>query len=89
MKNILIYFSSTGNSLLIAKWLSKLLPNSSYIPISKVPISAKIGDEYTNIGFIFPTYFFSVPGVYTEMLRSFQFDSRAYFYGITTCNVIQ
>lgn len=86
MKNIFIYFSSTGNSLLIAKWLSKLLPNSTCIHISQIPIFDRIGDKDTNIGFIFPTYFFSVPQFYTEKIRSFQFDSRAYFYGITTCN---
>lgn len=62
------------------------MPNSSYIHISGIPLSTKIGDEDTNIVFIFPTYFFSVPQFYTTLLRSIKFDSKAYYYGITTCN---
>ena len=86
MKNIIIYFSSTGNSFYAAKFLAKYLENCICLPITKFDTNSQIGDADTNVGFIFPTYFFSIPKFFSEMVETLNLKNQAYYYGITTCN---
>jgi ferredoxin len=86
MKNIIIYFSSTGNSLFVAQYLTKHLDNCTAISITKIDTNIEIGDAQTNIGFVFPTYFFSMPKFFSDKISQLKLDPDGYFYGITTCN---
>jgi len=87
MKNIIIYFSSTGNSFFAAKFLSEQLDNCTYVPIMDLKPGTTIGDDdNTNIGFIFPTYFFSIPKFFIKGIKQLNLNTQAYYYGITTCN---
>jgi len=86
MKNIIIYFSSTGNSFFVTKVLSEQLDSCTYFPIISLEPSTPIGDANTSVGFIFPTYFFSIPKFFVEAIKRLDLNSQAYYYGITTCN---
>jgi len=86
MKNIIIYFSSTGNSFFATKFLSEQLDSCKYSPVTGLEPSAPIGDANTNVGFIFPTYFFSIPKFFVEAIKRLALNNQAYYYGITTCN---
>jgi len=86
MKNIIIYFSSTGNSLFAAKTLSEQLDNCTLFKITDLNPSVAIGDANTNVGFIFPTYFFSIPKFFAGTIKKLNLNTQAYYYGITTCN---
>jgi len=86
MKNLIIYFSSTGNSFFAAKYLTEHLEDCTAIPITKMDLSIEIGDCNTNVGFIFPTYFFSLPKFFSQGIQQRNLNKDTYFYGITTCN---
>jgi len=86
MKNIIVYFSSTGNSFYAAKFLSKHLSDCTCISFAGMDLSTEIGDADTNIGFVFPTYFFSIPRFFAEAIGRLKLNNKAYYYGITTCN---
>ena len=86
MKNLIIYFSSTGNSLLAARYFAQHLENCTIVPIIKVDANMEIGDADTNIGFIFPAFFFSIPRFFSQGIEKLSLNKDAYFYGIVTCN---
>ena len=52
MENIVFYFSGTGNSLCVAKSISKELGNCEIISMTKPFDSIKL---YDSVGFIYPT----------------------------------
>jgi len=85
VKNLIIYFSSTGNSFFAAKYLTEHLENCIAVSITKIEPSMEIS-TYTSIGFIFPTYFFSIPKFFSQSIKKLNLNKDTYFYGITTCN---
>ena len=84
MKNLIIYFSSTGNSFFAAKYLTEHLDDCTTIPVTKLDINMDMG-SYASAGFIFPTYFLGIPRFFSRGIQ-LDFNKDTYFYGITTCN---
>ncbi|GMO62574.1 MAG: EFR1 family ferrodoxin [Treponemataceae bacterium] len=83
MESIVFYFSGTGNSLAVAKRISKELENCEIVSMAKPHIFTK---QYDRIGFIYPTYFWGLPKKVIEFIGNTNFDSNrnAYFYSVTT-----
>lgn len=80
---MILYFSGTGNSLYIAKVLSKQL-NTSAIHINDIQgDGTKIHDKY--IGIICPVYFGDIPDVVRDFLENSHLDRFSYIYAIVTC----
>ena len=84
MKNLIIYFSSTGNSFFAAKYLTEHMDDCVAIPVTKIDTNMDIG-SYASVGFIFPAYFLGIPRFFSRGIR-LDFSKDTYFYGITTCN---
>ena len=85
MKNLIIYFSSTGNSFFAAKYLAERLGDCLAVPITKFDPNLEL-DSFESIGFVFPTYFFSIPKFFSQGIEKLNLSKETYFYGITTCN---
>ena len=85
MKNMIIYFSSTGNSFYAVKYLVERLEDCIAIPITKIDSNMEFS-SFESIGFIFPTYFFSIPKFFSQGIKQLCLNKDTYFYGITTCN---
>ena len=85
MKNLIIYFSSTGNSFFAAKYLAERLDDCLAVPITKFDPNLEL-DGFDSIGFVFPTYFFSIPKFFSQGIEKLNLSKETYFYGITTCN---
>jgi ferredoxin len=83
MNNIVFYFSGTGNSLKVAKDISKQLENCEILSMAKVPDLKK---QYDSIGFVYPTYFWGLPKKVIEFIENInlEYNKKAYFYAIAT-----
>ena len=88
MKNIVFYFSGTGNCLKVAKSISGELENCEVVSMGKrfVGKQFKLTDQYDSIGFIYPTYFWGLPKIVIEFVEKLELENNkdAYYYSVTT-----
>lgn len=84
---MIFYFSSTGNSLTIAKQLAKLLQDE-YTVIGSKALEKDYSSE-NRIGFVFPTFYCSVPKFIEDFMMKIRLNSKAYIYLVNTCGGIQ
>ena len=61
MKNIIYWFSGTGNSLYTAKRLSEALGNTTLVPMANGIPTEAVGGSDCRIGFVFPSYYGDLP----------------------------
>ncbi|WP_018751956.1 EFR1 family ferrodoxin [Paenibacillus sanguinis] len=80
---MIIYFSGTGNSLSMAKLLSRLL-NEPILHINAALQRYSKMDE-AKIGIIFPVYCCDIPDPVAHFVEKMEFNPSAYIYGIATC----
>ena len=83
MKTQIFYFSSTGNSMMIAKKLSEKLPDSETIFISKV-FNESILSDAEKIGFVFPVYAFTMPRIFSDFVKKLDISKAKYIFAIVT-----
>jgi ferredoxin/flavodoxin len=83
MNNIIFYFSGTGNSLHVAKSVSKELENCEIVSMTK---QCDLTKQYDSIGFVYPTYFWGLPKRVIEFTESISLknNKNAYYYSIAT-----
>ncbi len=82
MTDSVIYcFSATGNSLAAARRIASRL-DAQVIPLnSKTPVECSA----SKIGFVFPDYFFGIPVIVAEFLRTIVITSKdPYLYAVIT-----
>jgi flavodoxin len=83
MENIIFYFSGPGNSLYVAKNISKELGNCEIVSMVK-PFN--IIKQYESVGFIYPTYYFGLPKIVIEFVENLKLsnNNNTYYYSIAT-----
>ena len=83
MENVVFYFSGTGNSLKVAKSISKELGNCEIVSMAK---SYSLTKQYDSIGFVYPTYFWGLPKKVVEFIGNINLDNNknTYFYSVAT-----
>ena len=80
---MILYFSGTGNSLIIAKKLAEKLGDTA-VHISDIQGECtRICDK--SIGFVFPVYFGELPDPVRIFAEYVHFSPSTYFYGVATC----
>jgi hypothetical protein len=62
LKNIIYYFTGTGNSLYLTRQLGKQLENYQIESMTNDPPTQPVGGPNENIGFIFPVYYWGYRG---------------------------
>jgi Pyruvate/2-oxoacid:ferredoxin oxidoreductase delta subunit len=84
MAHLVFYFSGTGNSLKVAKVVSRELGGAEIVSMAKVRTVTK---QYETIGFVYPAYFGGLPKVVYEFATRLNLEDNknAYFYSIVTC----
>jgi flavodoxin/NAD-dependent dihydropyrimidine dehydrogenase PreA subunit len=65
-KNIIFYFSGTGNSLKVAKDIAAAIEDCELISMGK---SHKLSGTYERIGFVYPVYGGGMPGVVERFVK--------------------
>jgi ferredoxin/flavodoxin len=85
MKNVVFYFSGTGNCLKVAKELSAVLPDAGLYSMGNAEVPA-VGAEVESVGFVYPTYFWGLPAAvlrFAKALRAEELRGK-YIYAIAT-----
>lgn len=78
------YFSGTGNSLHVAKELSKRFPEASLIPIMSLLKQEKIESKVNTVGLVFPIHAFTFPWPVKQFLERVNFKKTSYKFAIAT-----
>jgi ferredoxin/flavodoxin len=85
MKNVVFYFSGTGNCLKVAKELSAALSDTGLYSMGNAGVPA-IGADTQSVGFVYPTYFWGMPAAvqrFAKALRPEELRGK-YLYAIIT-----
>lgn len=70
MKNVIYYFSGTGNSLYVAKCLAETINGEA------VPIREAVPSELNIMGVVFPSYGYGLPTAVEEFFKTFEFNYK-------------
>ncbi|MBP2654833.1 MAG: hypothetical protein H6Q73_2402 [Firmicutes bacterium] len=84
-KQIIYYFSATGNSLYAAKTISQSLPNCPLISIASANKEETVTTDAESIGFVFPMHYFGMPPIVAEFISKLDMKSVGYVFAIVTC----
>jgi ferredoxin len=86
MKNIIIYFTGTGNSLAVARLLAANLQHTSIISVNEMLQRSSVTLETDTCGFVFPVYCQDAPEIVRRLVRAIRLPASAYIYGVATHN---
>jgi ferredoxin/flavodoxin len=84
VKNIIFYFTGTGNSLVVARDIANKIGDTKLVSISHAISEDFIDLSYERIGFVFPVYFSSVPVIVKRFLEELNFNKSQYVFCILT-----
>jgi len=89
MKNIIYYFSATGNSLNVAQIVQSKIEAFELKSIAKVLSSSNknsiIIKDVERIGFVFPVYAWGMPRIVEDFLKRIESIKADYIFAIVTC----
>ena len=87
MKNIIYYYSATGNSLYVARFLQERLPDTELRSIPEELVEERFDVLADRIGFVFPLHYLSLPLQVEEFLGKVSFREAPYLFAVATCGV--
>ncbi len=83
-RNIIFYFSATGNSLTAARKLCSKIENAELYPMSNAPnINLNSGD-ISRIGFVFPVYYGMLPRLVNNFIENLKINPDIYCFAVVT-----
>ncbi len=84
-KNIIFYFTGTGNSLKVANDIAKELENCEVRLVTNFKDRA-LSAGYERVGFVFPIYCSNMPNYFYRFLKNvdFRHNKDAYFFAVST-----
>ncbi|MBY8985524.1 MAG: EFR1 family ferrodoxin [Candidatus Lokiarchaeota archaeon] len=82
MKTTIYFFTGTGNSLNIAKSISKKFENCELVPIAKVWQVKNLTAESEKVGFIFPLYYSGLPKIVYDFVKNININKSEYFFAV-------
>jgi len=83
MHYTIYYFTSTGNSLQIARQLASTLKNTTLQSMTTPPPSKPVGGPDQAIGFIFPVYFLGLPRIVKRFVQNLPIQPQTYCFAIS------
>lgn len=87
MKNVLYYFTGSGNSLAVARRIAEELGNTRLVSIPKAMKEGNypIGDR---VGFVFPTYAYGLPRMVKEFAMKVDLPNNVYVFAVaSSCGI--
>ena len=82
MENTIFYFTGTGNSLQITKYIAANLQNCEMLSISKNINIIKNMRLKGTVGFVFPVYYCGLPQIVREALTNINLDTVDYIFTV-------
>lgn len=83
-KNIVFYFTGTGNSLAVAKAIAEKLPDGVVVPMLSKDALKHIEADAERIGLVFPVYMNAVPKIVVWFIEELKPLSTPYFFAVAT-----
>lgn len=83
-RNLMFYFSGTGNSLAIAKMLSERLDEVTMVPILSVKKPIEIPKETESIGIVYPVHMNAIPRIVREFISILNLEKDIFLYAVAT-----
>jgi ferredoxin/flavodoxin len=82
-KNIIFYFSGTGNSLKVAKDIAAAIEDCELISMGKFH---RLSGTYERIGFVYPVYVGGMPGVVERFIKALDLlaNKNSYIFAVCT-----
>ena len=84
METTIYYFTGTGNSLKVARDLSKHLDDCELTSIAKVWQNENIVATSKKVGIVFPLYYYGLPKIISDFLNKTNFDKTDYIFAVIT-----
>lgn len=78
---MIYYFSGTGNSRYVAQRFAEALGE----PLCDMAADGSANTGSETLGFVMPVYFWGIPNIVLDFLKSFRTDGKPYIYLIFTC----
>ncbi|MCP3965025.1 MAG: hypothetical protein GY750_10505 [Lentisphaerae bacterium] len=83
MKRVIYYFSGTGNTLALAKQLSKKLNGCDLVAVNSIK-EKTINPQADVIGLMFPVYAFNMPRIFQAFVKNkLQISDGAYVFAVS------
>lgn len=82
MKNIIYYFTGSGNTLAIAKDLAKVIKDTKLVRITKKNEKGLDASGYERVGFVFPVYFSGIPTMVWKFVKNIELSDDSYIYAV-------
>ena len=82
------WFSGTGNSLYAAKQLSADLGDPPLVQITNDIPTGAVGGEGIKIGFVFPSYYGSLPRAVRAFVEKLDIKPGTYIFGVVTMGAV-
>jgi ferredoxin len=84
MKNIIFYFSGTGNSLEISNLIADKLGETEVECITNMPSPKEYLASYERIGFVIPVYYAHAPAIVLNILKDKKFSKNQRVFFVAT-----
>ena len=84
---LIYYFTATGNSLYVAKYLRSAISNVQLESIPKMIREQRFRADDESIGFIFPLHYGGLPMLVEEFARKIHISNARYIFAISTCGI--
>ena len=84
MKNVIYYFTGSGNSLAIAQKIAAALEDCEVIPVASLKDSPTIAPVADRVGIVFPVYFLGLPLMVAEFAGRLDRSRAGYTFGVVT-----
>ena len=84
VKNVIYYFTGTGNSLAIAQKIAAALKDCEVIPVAPLKDSPTIAPVADRVGIVFPVYFLGLPLMVAEFAGRLDRSRAGYTFGVIT-----
>lgn len=84
---LIYYFSATGNSLYVAKYLRNSIPDVALESIPQNLREKNFRTEEDRIGFVFPLHYGGLPMLIEEFVRQIEIPNARYIFAICTCGI--
>ncbi|GHV27803.1 iron-sulfur protein [Clostridia bacterium] len=82
-KNIIFYFTGTGNSLYAAREIAATLGDTE---LAFTPDSFSVDlTGYERVGFVYPVYFGGIPLIVKKFVESLNIPTNVYLFAVATC----
>lgn len=83
MKNVIFYFSGTGNSLQVARDIAEEIEECEILKLAEYDTGKPVAAE--RVGFIFPVYYWGIPNIVGAFLKKIKFQNSPYLFAVATC----